>query len=296
MSTANKCANCSKGGEENSGDLKACTACKLVKYCNRDCQIAHRPQHKKACRKRAAELHDEALFKQPPPREECPICMLTLPLYDTRTGVTFRSCCGKGICDGCEYAMDESDAKGLCPFCKSPPSNSNEEEIVRLKKLMKKGNTEAYYLFGGCYRIGTLGLPQDHANANELYLKAGELGCAGAYFNLGSAYQHGHGVEIDTKKSNHFFELAAINGNVQARNNLGCMELEAGNYQRAMKHLLIAAKAGYKVSLDSVKQGFRSGIVTKDEYANTLREYQKSQDEMKSEARDKAQAFHEMLG
>ena len=34
------------------------------------------------------------------------------------------------------------------------------------------------------------------------------------------------------------------------------------------------------------------GDVTKDEYANTLREYQKSQDEMKSDARDKAVAYH----
>ena len=60
------CANCGKEGT----DLKSCTACKLVKYCNRDCQIAHRPQHKKECRKRVAELHDEKLFKQPPPEED----------------------------------------------------------------------------------------------------------------------------------------------------------------------------------------------------------------------------------
>ena len=59
-STLILCANCGKG-EECSGDLlKSCTACKMVKYCNRDCQIAHRPQHKKACKKRAAELHDKA--------------------------------------------------------------------------------------------------------------------------------------------------------------------------------------------------------------------------------------------
>ena len=60
MSTHNfsACANCGKG-DESSGDLKACTACKLVKYCNRECQIAHRPLHKKACKKRAAEIHDE---------------------------------------------------------------------------------------------------------------------------------------------------------------------------------------------------------------------------------------------
>ena len=38
------------------------------------------------------------------------------------------------------------------------------------------------------------------------------------------------------------------------------------------------------------------GHITKDEYANTLREYQKSQDEMNSDARDKAQAFYKMLG
>jgi hypothetical protein len=142
MSTNNiTCANCGKG-EESSGDLKACTACKLVNYCNRDCQIAHRSHHKKACKKRAAELHDEALFKEPT-REECPICMLTLPLYENHTGATFRSCCGKDICNGCEFAMDESGAKGLCPFCKSPPSKSNEEEVKRVMKLMEKGNANA---------------------------------------------------------------------------------------------------------------------------------------------------------
>jgi len=73
------CANCGKG-EEAGINLKACTACKLVKYCNRECQITHRPQHKRECKKRAKELHDEKLFKQPPPEEEdCPICMERLP-------------------------------------------------------------------------------------------------------------------------------------------------------------------------------------------------------------------------
>ena len=76
-----------------------------------------------------------------------------------------------------------------------------------------------------------------------------------------------------------------------ARCNLGCLEGNAGNHQRAMKHLPISARAGEKFSLDNVKKGFMNGYVTKEEYANTLREYQKSQDEMKSEARDKALAW-----
>ena len=104
------CANCGKG-EENNINLKACTACKLVKYCNRDCQIAHRPQHKKACKKRAAELHDEALFKQPPSNEDCPICMLRLPSLSS--GYRYKSCCGKIICNGCIYAVAMRDREAL---------------------------------------------------------------------------------------------------------------------------------------------------------------------------------------
>ena len=114
------------------------------------------------------------------------------------------------------------------------------------------------------------------------------VGCADAYYNLGCAYENGMGVEIDKKKAKHYYELAAMNGNVIARHNLGCMEYNAGNHQRAFKHFIISAKTGDKGSLDNVKQGYTIGHVTKDEYANTLRQYQKSQDEMKSEARDKA--------
>eukprot|EP00956_Cyclotella_meneghiniana_P021794 scaffold40235_cov49-Cyclotella_meneghiniana.AAC.1 len=55
-------------------DLKACGSCRSVKYCNVDCQKANWQAHKKACKKRAAELFDEKLFAMPPPRGECPIC------------------------------------------------------------------------------------------------------------------------------------------------------------------------------------------------------------------------------
>ena len=288
MSTNNSCANCGKG-EESSGDLKACTACKLVKYCNRECQIAHRPHHKKACKKRAAELHDEALFKEHA-AEECPICMLPPPFYEGHTGTTFFSCCGKDICNGCIYAMDESGEKELCPFCRTPPSNSDEEEVERTKKLMKTGNAQAFYMLAGHYAQGIMGMPQDRSKANELCLKAGELGNAKAYFNLAVNYDNGMGVDINTKKAKHYYELAAMNGDVDARYNLGCLEGNAGNHHRAMKHLLITARAGHKLSLDNVKEGYIARDVTKEEYANTLREYQNSQDEMTSQARDKALA------
>ena len=110
------------------------------------------------------------------------------------------------------------------------------------------------------------------------------------YYNLGNSYYHGMGVVMDKKKAKHYFELAAMNGYVSARHNLAMVEWEKGNQHRAMKHFIIAARASDEGSLDKVKHGFKVGLVTKDEYANTLRAYQKSNKEMKSDARDKAAA------
>ena len=285
MSTTNICANCGKG-EENSKKLKTCTACKLVKYCSRECQAAHRPQHKKECKKRAAELYDEKLFADPPPREDCPLCFL--PLLGREMTERFQTCCGKVICVGCIYAMKMNEDKDLCAFCRNPESKSDEEDNERLNKLLKKGNAEAYYLLGCRYKSGSYDLSQDNQKANELFLKAGELGCAAAYHNLGIAYDLEEEGEVDKKKAKHYYELAAIGGDIHARHNLGCTEYEVGNHHRAFNHFIMAAKAGHKTSLDCVKTGFMDGDVTKDEYANTLRAHQKSLDEMKSDMRDKA--------
>jgi hypothetical protein len=68
------CAACGIAGEDDI-QLKTCTACKSVRYCSVKCQKEHRSQHKRECKKRAAELRDEILFKQ---REsshkgDCPI-------------------------------------------------------------------------------------------------------------------------------------------------------------------------------------------------------------------------------
>jgi len=280
-SVIDKCAACGKEGD----GLKFCNGCKSVKYCSRDCQAAHRPLHKKACKKRAAEIYDEKLFVDTPPREECPLCMLPLQDADERL---FKSCCGKVICCGCILAMTLSEGKDLCAFCRTPPANSYEERIKRAKKLMDKGNGEAYYELAGYYARGLYGLPRDYEKVNDLLLKGGELGCAEAYYNLGNNYSLGKGVAIDKKKAKHYYELAAMGGDVSARHNLGIEEMEAGNIDRALKHWMIAAKAGYEESLNMVKQGYMYGDATKDVYASTLRGYQNRQDEMKSDTRDMA--------
>ena len=183
---------------------------------------------------------DDELFKQTLPKEECPICMLPLPLDADK--YFFSSCCGKVLCAGCIYAMameeikkDKEFDEHLCAFCRSPHHSSNEEGIERLAKLMDNGNADAFDVQAGHYANGTSGIPQDWAKANELWLKAGELGCAGAYSKLGYSYYNGR--EVDEKKAKHYWELAAMMGDVCARHNLGLLEVKAGNHQRTFKHV-----------------------------------------------------------
>ena len=267
--------------------MNMCNKCESVKYCNAACKKKHRSKHKKKCDRRVAELHDEKLFKESPTPEECPICLIPMPSMDQ---TTVKSCCGKTICNGCIYAMKMSEGKDLCPFCRTPPASSDEEEMNRIENQMNKGNGKAFNMRAGDYAHGICGMPQDYQKAIELFLKAGELGCIEGYYNLGQAFRMGLGVEVDMKKSKHYFELAAIGGYADARHYLGDMEGRAGNYIRSFKHFILAAKAGDEKSLDAVKIFFTDGVITKDGYEKTLRAYQKIQDGRKSDERDKARA------
>jgi len=126
------CASCGTA-EVDDIKLKTCTACKSVRYCSVKCQREHRPQHKRPCKKRAAELHDEILFKQPKSSHEgdCPICCLPLSLDKTKS--TLMSCCSKIICNGCEYSNDvriyQEKLESTCPFCRQLDPKSEDEEV-----------------------------------------------------------------------------------------------------------------------------------------------------------------------
>ena len=79
---------------------------------------------------------------------------------------------------------------------------------------MAKGNGDAFAMFAGYYVNGSRGLPQDRQKAKELSSKAGDLGCASGYYNLGVAYDEGIGVEVNMKKAKHNWELAAMKGSI----------------------------------------------------------------------------------
>jgi len=282
------CANCGKG-EEAGINLKACTACKLVKYCNRDCQIAHRTQHKKACKIRAKEIHDEKLFKQPPPLEDCPICFVRLP--EMITGRTYMVCCGKNICNGCCHGYQSRATKeehDVCPFCRTPPPF--RDRLKRYNKRSEMNDPIAICNLACYYKLGHYGLQQDHAKALELWQRAGELGSADAYSSIGNVYHTGDSVAVDIKKAIHYWELAAMKGQVDARHNLGVDAREKGNIDRALKHFMIAVKDGSSYSLKSIKRMYENGDATKDVYNEALQCYQVYLGEIKSDQRDEAAA------
>ncbi|KAL7539867.1 hypothetical protein ACHAXR_012320 [Thalassiosira sp. AJA248-18] len=283
-----QCAACGKGGD----GLKACTACKLVKYCNVTCQKAHRPKHKKECKKRASEIFDEALFKTPPPRDDCPICFLPLSLNDQ-----YQVCCGKTVCVGCIYGdmMARSSLDFDCPFCRTPATTSENGLLEGTKKRVEAGDVNAMLKLGCQYYKGHSGLPQDYNKALELWHRAAKLGCAKSHYSIANAYAQGVGVEKDMKKAKHHWELGAIGGDDTPRYNLGVIEVNAGNTNRAMKHFMIAAEFGCDDSLKEIQRGFSDGHVTKDDFEKALRAHKEFKDEVQSDQRDAVDAVRRIL-
>ena len=242
--------------------------------------------------KRAAELHEEALFKEPPPPHgDCPICFLRLPTMNS--GKSYMTCCGKMICSGCRHAPVYDNQGNIivekkCPFCRTPETTSNKEIFERVKQRVEVGDAYAFYMMGDYFDRGKYGLPQDYSKAIEFWRKAGKYG----YNNIGIVYDHGEGVERDKKMAKHYYELAAMEGCVVARHNLGVVSEEnAGNYDIASKHLMIAVRGGDTLSVKTIQRMYKEGHATKDEYTNALRSHQAYLNEIKSDQRDKAAAF-----
>ena len=108
--------------------------------------------------------------------------------------------------------------------------------------------------------------------------------------NLSETLTSGEDVERDVKKARYYWELGDIGGYVEARHNLGYLEHEAGNTNRAMKHWMISAAAGDDDSLKLIQQFFMSGHVTKDDFEKALRSHKESKDELTSDQREAAAA------
>ena len=204
---------------------------------------AHRKQHKKACKQRAAELKDEQLYGQGLERPEgdfCPLCTLPIPLPMNDHSV-FKWCCLKTICIGCSVATQKRGMSD-CAFCRTPFPKNEADVLAMLQARVEKKDPEAMYYLGNHYNHvhgGSLGLKKDTQKAIELWAEAAELGSVEAQHNLGFTYYHGDGVQEDKAKGIYFYEKAAMNGYVLSRHKLGWIEGQKRNYERSVRHFLI---------------------------------------------------------
>ena len=278
------CASCGKA--EGVGiQLRTCTACKSVRYCGVTCQRNHRPQHKKACKKRAAELRDEILFRQPESTHngDCPICCLPLPIDEAK--FAYHACCSKLVCLGCTVAnmkrLQAERLQNVCPFCRDVAQRSDAKQ-----NMMKR--IQANDPIAMC-EMGLMRCKEgNYEEALNYYSKAAELGNARAHYYYSILYREGQGVEKDEKKEVYHLEEASIGGHPEARLILAQYEEERGNHVRAVKHHIIAANLGLDLSLHSLRVFYTKGFVNKKDFAAALSAYQAVADATKSPQRDEA--------
>lgn len=256
------CAACGNKTTEVDGEkLKTCIACKSAKYCSVKCQRSHWPQHKRACKQRAAELRDELLFKQPEGSHigDCPICCYPLRIDGTKVGVMV--CCSKIVCIGCDYINARRELEGKvqprCAFCRHPRAGTIEE-ADRLTAKRAAVNNDPIAL---CQMGNMCCMERDFNRAYEYHSKAAALGSVGAHFSLSNLYRTGQGVAMDKKKEIYHLEEAEIGGHHTAREHLAFYECDNSNFERAMKHLTIAATLGHVEAMAQLKAAYSNGYV-----------------------------------
>ena len=274
------CASCGIA-EMNEIKLTKCAACESIRYCSDECERDHRQHHEGECEKRAAELRDEILFKQPESScyGDCPICFVPLPIDQSKSALW--PCCSKVICEGCRYAQLLRDPlKQICAFCRHPAPKSEAEAGLNLMKRVEKNDPVAMTQMGTeRYYEG------DYSSAFEYLTKAAELGDADAHNKLAQMYYHGKGVEEDEKKASYHWEEAAIGGHPDARHNLGVIEMDNGRPERAVKHFIIAANLGDEDSMKALWGCFAGGYISKDNLNAILRAHHTAVNATKSPQR-----------
>jgi TPR repeat protein len=110
-----------------------------------------------------------------------------------------------------------------------------------------------------CYYTGLNGVQQDDVKAMELYARAADLGYSKAHYNLANIYGGG-----GSKKAKLHYEAASMAGNVAARCNIGTIEAQSGNMERAVKHWTIAVSAGEYQAMDNLLIAFNEGLVSRN--------------------------------
>ena len=249
---------------------------------------------------------DPDLWKPPPPTEECPVCMVPLPLRKEKSA--YWSCCGKVLCTACcdehDRALRVTNMKRekkkqppleqTCAFCRRPIYKNDAEMLSLFEKRVDKGDIQAMVSLGQKYVDGSNGLRKNDEKAFKLLQMAADLGSAEAFAELGCwVAKKGLSSTHNRRKAKVYYEEAAKRGYAPSRHILARLLADEGNIDLAIKHWHLAAAAGHDKSMECLWKSFYKGNLRKPELEKALRAHKTACDEMNSEERERCDASQE---
>ena len=252
---------------------------------------------------------DPELWKPPSPTEECPVCLVPLPLKPDKA--MYWACCGKRLCTACSEEhvralrvtnrkrekKKQLPLKNTCAFCRIPLHKNNAELIGRVEERIKKKDTRAMVQLAWAYRKGNYGLQKNEVKAVELFDRAADLGSVEAIAIVGRGLAFGeHGFIKDEVTGRYCIEDAVVKGDIGSRYNLATLDVEERNYDHAIKHWHLAAAAGNKASMKKLWVCFNTKKLSKSDLEKALRAHKAATDKMNSEERERYDAQKEAKG
>lgn len=300
-----RCGACAN----TSSSLMKCSGCRLVRYCGKVCQANDWSQHKQLCKEKKKADREVMLFQNQEGNHlgECPICLLPLlfdadrimdaedeECYHFMGEMTHSPCCWTVVCTKCFDAhiitACKEQKKPTCPFCRCKTPEDSDKNTDELLELSIDHENNPTLLM----KVGALQCRKgNNGAAFTSYKKAAKLGDAQGMYFVSTMLHLGIGVTMNHGKAAAYVKKAAAGGHPIARYEAGMDELCRGNTIRAVKHFCIAASQGVTKSLEELKNGYRSGYVTKSEYEQALRSNQKAKEAMKDNEETRQQMLAE---
>jgi TPR repeat protein len=159
---------------------------------------------------------------------------------------------------------------------------TNSGAIAELKAKAEKGNANAQFSLGDCYRTGQ-GVPQDFVEAAKWYQKAAEQGNAICQYDLGLCFEKGNGVSQDYKEAIKWFRKAAEQDFEAAQLELYQIYFVGKgvetNHTEAVKWLRKAVEHGNMLAQFDLGQHYLQGDGVPEDYAEAAKWYRKAADQ-----------------